>query len=40
MTYDWEGYRTRRARLLRFASALAVGLAVPVAITAWQIYLS
>lgn len=40
MTYDWEGYRTRRARFMRFASAIAFGLAVPLAVTAWQVYIS
>ena len=38
MTYDWEGYRTRRARLMRVVSVVIVTLAVPIGITAWQFY--
>lgn len=40
MTYDWEGNRTRRARLMRLASAVAVALAVPLIIAMWQGYLA
>lgn len=38
MAYDWDGYRTRRSRFMRFASAVAFGLAVPLVITVWQVY--
>lgn len=40
MVYDWDGHRTRRIRLLRFATAVAFGLAIPLAATAWSNYLS
>jgi hypothetical protein len=35
MTYDWEGQRTRRIRITRLVSAVAVGLVVPLLLTAW-----
>lgn len=40
MVYDWDGYRAKRLRLMRLATAFAIGLAVPVAITVWQLYLA
>lgn len=35
MTYDWEGQRTRRIRVVRLLTAVAVGLAFPLLWTAW-----
>lgn len=35
MAYDWDGQRTRRVRIARFATAVAIGLAVPLLVTAW-----
>lgn len=35
MAYDWDGRRTRRIRLLRLATAIVFGVAVPVVIAAW-----
>jgi hypothetical protein len=35
MVYDWNGRRTRRMQLMRLATAIAVGLALPLAIAAW-----
>lgn len=40
MAYDWDGYRTRRTRLMKFVTAVAFGLAVPLMITAWHAYIS
>jgi len=36
MVYDWDGQRTRRMHLMRLATAVAIGLAVPLVITAWS----
>jgi hypothetical protein len=36
MVYDWNGQKTRRLNLIRLATAVAFGLAVPLAITAWS----
>lgn len=35
MTYDWDGQRTRRIQLAKLVTAIAVGLVVPLAVTAW-----
>jgi hypothetical protein len=34
MVYDWDGQRTRRIHLLRLATAMSIGLMLPLAITA------
>jgi len=36
MTYDWDGQRTRRNQALKLVTAIAVGLMVPLVITAWS----
>ena len=36
MTYDWEGRYTRRVQVLKLATAIAVGLTIPLAVTAWS----
>jgi hypothetical protein len=35
MIYDWDGRRTRRVQWMRLATAVTLGLVVPVAITVW-----
>jgi hypothetical protein len=35
MIYDWDGRRTRRIKLMRLATAIAIGLSVPLMIAAW-----
>jgi hypothetical protein len=35
MVYDWDGRRTRRIQLMRLATAVTLGLVLPVAITVW-----
>ena len=34
MTYDWDGRRTRRLQAWKLASAMALALVVPFALTA------
>jgi hypothetical protein len=36
MVSDWDGQRTRRIQLMRLATAVTVGLAVPLVITMWS----
>ena len=36
MTYDWDGRRTRRLQAWKLATAMAVILLVPSALTAWS----
>jgi len=35
MTYDWDGRHTRRIQITKVLMAIALGLVVPLAITAW-----
>lgn len=36
MVYDWDGHRTRRIQRIRLAVAIATGLIMPIAVSAWS----
>jgi len=38
MIYDWDGQRTRRTAAFKLMTAVAIGLSVPVAFTAWTYF--
>lgn len=35
MTYDWDGQRTRRMIAFKLATAIAIGISLPLAVTLW-----
>ena len=35
MTYDWDGSRTRRLLMLKLATAVTVGLSIPLIAAVW-----
>jgi hypothetical protein len=35
MTYDWDGRHARRIQVAKVLAAIALGLMVPLAVTAW-----